>query len=421
MNEATDWGSAIAIVSAGLIVGGMFIYFFLRRRAAAPPPADLELRDLEAKRDALVEQLRAEVAPDERTRLEVDAARVLRAIDEKNQSRPRAAAAPAAVQKTPVTPRRAAMVGFTWGVVSVLILGGLGYLVMKSLQPREDDGMQAMQAPPTDPMVAQLEESVRLSPDDLGARISLAQVYLERDNLMGVFEQTQYVLSKNPHDSRALTYQALVRMAMGQQAEAVQMLQDATKTDPMLLDAWVSLAWVQVQSGNMNEAEAAMQKAIENRPDEKQRLEQVLAQMKAHKDVDMTAAAQPGANLPPDHPPVAPPPSVAAPAADGKAVRITIELDPAARIRSGVIYVMARPAGMTAGPPVAVKRVDAASLPVTFDFSSADSMMGQPLPAKMRIEARLDSDGDAATRSPGDPSAVQDSVSLGSTLKLALK
>ena len=48
-------------------------------------------------------------------------------------------------------------------------------------------------------------------------------------------------------------------------------------------------------------------------------------------------------------------------------------------------------------------------------------MMGQPLPERVRIEARLDSDGDAATRNPADPSGAQDPVALGSALKITLK
>ncbi|HET7705489.1 MAG TPA: tetratricopeptide repeat protein [Thermoanaerobaculia bacterium] len=430
MTENTDWASAIAILTAGLILGLMFIYFVARRRSATPP-ADLELRDLEAKRDLLIDQLRAEVDPDERTRLERETAQVLRAIDERTSKvRPSAAAAAAgspAKERVPVTPRNAMLIGFAWGVGSVLVLGGLAYFVSKAAKPREGaEQQQAMQRPAqADPIVGQLEAIVAQSPDNLEARINLAQAYLERDNLMGVFEQTQYVLTKNPRDARALTYQALVRTAMGQQAESVQMLQEATKIDPMLLDAWVGLAWVHTQSGKTKEAEAAMAEAIRRRPEEKQRLEQVLAEMKAQLAGGMAQTQQ----LPPDHPPVAPPPTAGAmpaaasapPASAGGSVRITLDLDPAAKGRTGTIYVIARPAGVSGGPPVAVKRVPATSLPVTFDFSSADSMMGQPLPASMRIEARLDADGDAATRSPSDPSASQDGVKTGSTLKLALK
>src|SRR5687768_9812085 len=263
MNENTDWASAIAILTAGLILGLMFIYVVSRRRSAAPP-ADLELRDLEAKRDALIEQLRAEVDPEERTRLERETAQVLRAIDERAaRQRTPAAVSAAASERTPVSPRNAMLIGFAWGVGSVLVLGGLAYWVSKAATPREGaEQQQAVQRPQADPVVAQLEEIVRTSPDNLEARVNLAQAYLERDNLMGVFEQTQYVLSKNPTDARALTFQALVRMAMGQQAEAVQMLEQVTKIDPMLLDAWVGLAWIHTQSGRTKEADAAMAEAI---------------------------------------------------------------------------------------------------------------------------------------------------------------
>ena len=38
-----------------------------------------------------------------------------------------------------------------------------------------------------------------------------------------------------------------------------------------------------------------------------------------------------------------------------------------------------------------------------------------------RLEARLDSDGDAATKPPTDPSASQNDVTPGAVVKLALK
>ncbi|HEX2122198.1 MAG TPA: hypothetical protein VHL59_11195 [Thermoanaerobaculia bacterium] len=47
--------------------------------------------------------------------------------------------------------------------------------------------------------------------------------------------------------------------------------------------------------------------------------------------------------------------------------------------------------------------------------------MGQPLPDTFRIEARLDSDGNATTKPPTDPSAMQDGVAPGAVVTLALK
>lgn len=398
MTETTDWASALAILAAGLIAGMTFIYYFARRRPAAPG-ADLETRDLEAKRDTLIEQLRAEVSPEERTRLEIETAQVLRALDERKEHVRISPVAPPALAPQTMSTRKAMMIGYAWGAGSVLALAGLAYFVNQAAEPREPETVQTMQRPESDPVVAQLEAAVRSSPDDLNARLNLSQAYLERENLMGVFEHTQFILSKNPDHSRALTYQALVRMAMGQESEAMQMLERATEQDPKLLDAWVTLAWVHTQSGRTKEAEAAMQEAMRQRPDEKARLEQVVAQMRAHQNV--------GANAPRP--------------ADTNPVRVSLQLDRAARVRNGVVYVIVRAAGVTSGPPVAVKRLDAAQLPVTVDLTAADSMMGQPLPARMRIEARLDSDGDAATRAAGEPTAAQDGVAAGASVSLALK
>jgi len=60
--------------------------------------------------------------------------------------------------------------------------------------------------------------------------------------------------------------------------------------------------------------------------------------------------------------------------------------------------------------------------PAPFELSEADSMMGQPLPDRLLIEARLDSDGDPTTRPPTDPKARLDKVKTGRTdLRLILK
>jgi hypothetical protein len=146
----------------------------------------------------------------------------------------------------------------------------------------------------------------------------------------------------------------------------------------------------------------------------------VLAQMKQQ------AAMQPpaGQQLPADHPPIGGAPAATAgatPAAapSGPSVRVTLDLDANARQRTGILFVIARnPAG---GPPAAVKRIASPTFPVTFDLSSADSMMGQPLPARFRLEARLDSDGDATTKPPTDPSAMREDVVAGTSVSLALK
>jgi tetratricopeptide (TPR) repeat protein len=325
--------------------------------------------------------------------------------------------------------------GFLWGAGSVAALAALFYFVMQTSTPRQEGGSVTgntpmMQAPPQqqqqpqkpDPALMQLQGAVQRDPENLQLRNDLAQAYLERENLMAVFEQTKFVLDRKPEDSRALTYAALVRMAMGDAGQATKMLQRAARSDPKNLDTWVALAWMHAQRNEMPQAEAMIAEAARQSPNDKTRLEEVLRQMKLAAAQPAQTAAAGGGDLPPNHPPIDGGAPAAAPAAgpvSGPSVNVTVDLDPSARTRTGVLFVIARnPAG---GPPAAVKRLQGVTFPVTITLSSADSMMGQPLPAKFRLEARLDSDGDATTKPPTDPAAMQNDVTPGASVKLALK
>jgi tetratricopeptide (TPR) repeat protein len=421
----TDWLSAGGMIVSGLIVGFMF-WYGMKGRAAKP---DVERLDLEAKRDLLLQQLRelkeTGGSVEEQRRLERETADVLRALDK----RPGNAGVPPAVRgKTPVEGGRDARVpsaadvraasirGFIWGAASVAVLGGIGWFVTEKATPKTESAPSPMASAPqsqqpqqSDPALQQIEAAVAKSPDDLEMRNQLAKAYLERENLMGVFEQTKFILARTPDDARALTYQALVRMSMGQRDPAAEMLQHAIKSDPQLLDAYVALAWDNIQRGKTAEAEAQIAEATRRHPEQKARLDDVLAKMKeqAKNPAPATAAAAstPGA----------------APVS-GPSVHVTLTLAGAAPSPNAVLFVIARAAGQTAGPPAAVKRIASPTFPLNIDLSTADSMMGQPLPATVRIEARLDSDGDAMTKNPSDPHAVQEGVATnGTKVSLALQ
>ena len=348
---------------------------------------------------------------------------MLRRIDAKKAKRGRAAEAPPAE----VVARHAAIKGFAWGVGSVLVIVGIFWWVTQKAEPQTEASMQpqapmqqspsGQQAVQADPEVRNIEAALAQRPDDLVLRNQLARAYLDRENLMGVFEQTQYVLQRSPNDPQALTYQSLVRMAMGQGDAASSMLQKAIKSDPKFLDAYVALAWKQTSAGKNDEAAATIKEAQKQHPEQEKRLADVLVKMRE------TAKSQPvqTSELPPNHPAIeapgsAPGAAATAPAAAPNAEAVHVTLALAAGIappQQGIIYVIARPAGVSGGPPAAVKRMSLSAFPITFDMSSADSMMGQPLPPKMHIEARIDSDGDAMTHDPKDPTASADNVAMG--------
>ena len=430
-----DWVSAIAVLAAGLVLGSLFYLFNKAKKASTlGGEADLERKDLEAKRDALVQQLRdPSLGADERTRLEVETAEALRKLDKYGRGTPAAGAA--AAHPAVASTMNPTIKGFLWGAVSIAALFGLGYFVMQQAKPRQEgeeltgsidtpQQQRAQQQSPAqgaDAMLQQLEAAVQAQPANLQLRNDLAQAYLERDNLMAVFQQTKFVLDQSPEDTRALTLQGLVRMAMGESEAATTMLQRATRSAPTNLDAWVSLAWIYAQDNRMQDAERMIAEAAKQVPEQKARLDQIFGQMKAQiAQTAMTQAAQ-GSALPEGHPPIDATAAAASPtpAASGPGVRVTLDLDPGAKQRTGIVFVIAR--NPTGGPPVAVKRVVATNFPLNVEITSADSMMGQPLPPSFRLEARLDADGDPMTKPPTDPAAMQDGVAPGASVRLALK
>jgi tetratricopeptide (TPR) repeat protein len=470
----TDWLTAIGILLSGAVIGFMFLYATTRKKStpeagAAPLSAaarPVEVRDLEAKRDGLIAHLRelADMGGNEEeiARLEQEAANVLRQLDgiavvtakgervaASGERGAKAAARdprPAAGEQRPASAEQrptSALKGFLWGVGSAAAIAGLVFFVVDQAKSRESGGsvtggatmggqsaaqpMQQAQGPgqsngQPDPELQKLEAAVQATPDDIDARDNLAHAYLERENMVAAFEQAQTVLTKAPADPRANTVQAIVRIAMGESEQASKQLEAATKTDPKLTDAWVALAWAYTQSGRDADADTAINSAVKENPDQEVRLREVLGKMRQQAKIQPAATKHPAVGGGADSAEMPATARASTPSGDeGKGVKVTLSLSSGAKPpASAVLFVIVRAAGQTSGPPVAVKRLAGSSFPLTVEVTAADSMMGQPLPANMRIEARLDSDGNPLTKEPTDLDAVKDGVVAGGSVVLAL-
>lgn len=314
----------------------------------------------------------------------------------KNVERDTEAAAPPAT--------RPALRGFVWGVLSTVVLGGVVYYATT---------IATASARPSAPPVA----SAKL-PDAIEKQIEEARASLERDDLMSAYEQSRLVLAKMPEEPRALTYNAVVRMAMGQPGDARTMLEKATVNDPQLLDAWVALATARMQTGDPTGATAAIDAAIQQHPEQKQKLLEVLKGLQTRAEKARANAPTAGPAAPSASHPTGRPPTVST---GSEPVHITIALHPGVNQRTGTVFIIARAAGASSGHPLAVTRVSTTEFPVTVDLGDANSMMGTPLPPRMYIEARLDSDGNPGTIDPKDPKASADGVVAGASLSLTLQ
>jgi hypothetical protein len=99
--------------------------------------------------------------------------------------------------------------------------------------------------------------------------------------------------------------------------------------------------------------------------------------------------------------------ALAACTASEKKITGTIEISPELQKAIGpkaALYVIARPEGQTAGPPIAVKRfTQPIFFPLEFNLSARDAMMPDaPFDGKYAITVRIAQSGSATPASPGD-------------------
>jgi tetratricopeptide (TPR) repeat protein len=453
------WLPALVMLAIGLAVGAIVIARVVAAGRAAKPlaaPVPLDRRDLEGRRDALIGQLReledtaAKRNPEqlarERYALEIEAARVLQRLDRESPQQPVAPApsTEAVPAEAPAAAGGSALSGFLWGIGSITVVAALLYLVTQSAEKRPGGGaaMGGGSAPaespaPDDAETRALRARVERDPDDLEARIELSRLALIRQDMMAVFNETQAVLQRSPGNARALAYQSVVRLAMGQPALAETMLKDAIKADPTLIDGYTHLMLVYSRVGRAADADKILAQALKRFPDRADDLRKLLGEMRS--DEAQSAATGEGAAAPAEDPHAGlPAPGAApragsstapaerpAPASPPRSVSGVLELDPAIQEPApagAVVFITLREPGSGAGPPLAVRRISGASFPLSFEIGTADSMTGEPIPDKVLIEARLDTDGDAATRPPSDPYGRADGTPMGAKgLKIVLK
>lgn len=411
----TDWLAPTMVLLGSAAIGVLLSWATRRSVDANAPSAHAPgLRELVATRDALVDQLRdlqdagsthaTEQHTAERRSIELQAAAVLRAIEKEARHH-----ALVSSSDPRLLPAKGGVTGFVAGLACAGVVGALLLFVNSTTSQRHTEGRPPAASntgvPASHPDAASLEALVRANPDDLEARTTLAQTYFVQKNLIGTYEQTEYVLERRPDHPVAMTYAAMVRLAMGAPDDAIRMLDRAIAIAPALLDARVYKAIALASSGRQAEAAQAIRDAQRQLPENGDTLEELLGRI----------GAQP-----------APRTAIRSATTGDAGGRISgvIALDPSAarQIRyPAVIFVHVRPAGTSAGAPSAAIRLEVRSFPAAFTLGPEHSMAGGALPSTARVEARLDLDGNATTVERG-PRGVLDDVALGSNdLRIVLK
>jgi hypothetical protein len=93
--------------------------------------------------------------------------------------------------------------------------------------------------------------------------------------------------------------------------------------------------------------------------------------------------------------------------ANPKAIQGTVQISKQLKGKlspTAALYIIARPNGETAGPPVAVKRFTMPlNFPISFEITANDAMMpGSPLEGEFTLTARVSQKGSASPAAAGD-------------------
>ncbi|OGQ74186.1 MAG: hypothetical protein A3G40_08295 [Deltaproteobacteria bacterium RIFCSPLOWO2_12_FULL_57_22] len=346
---------------------------------------------------------------DLRSSLETQAAVVLRELELSARS-PSGAQAVAA-KKRPAPEKEAAKVNRAsrpgWqlaaGGVFLLLFGiTLGVLLTRSLRPRasEQDSVTGDFLTGTGPGgVGDRSRTMETgmgaaSAKDIPALLAQGRAAYERQEWAKAIEAFKKTLSVDSNHPEAHTYMGLILAQAGHADGALLAFDRALAANPEFpLALWGKGMLLYRGKEDFTGAQQTLQKLVNLMPPgaERTEVEKALAELAALKGKGKQpvkkAEASPTASQP-------------------QQINGVVSIDPKLKEKinnRAVLFIIVRSGNTSAGPPLAVKKIDQPSFPLNYSISPQDVMTpGVSLSGEVFISARLDQDGNAVTREPGN-------------------
>lgn len=219
--------------------------------ATRPSPARWDpdaLAALEHQRNALLRDLRELDQQHAATEIDTDRYRALR-----DELTARAADVLASLdQNRTIRQARPRHARATATILLAVVLAALsaGWLLSSQLAPRVAPAPpQAATADAAD-RVARLAAVVERQPDDVPARLALARLLLQEQDLLGALEQFDAVSGRDPAHAEALTYGGWVAVLTGDVAGGLERLDRAVEAEESYPDAHALRGLALMRSGD---------------------------------------------------------------------------------------------------------------------------------------------------------------------------
>jgi cytochrome c-type biogenesis protein CcmH len=263
----------------------------------------------------------------------------------------------------------------------LLLFGlALGILLMQSLRPR-------------------MSEQDTITGDFMTGTSSAAtarllqegkQAFSQQDFAKAI-ESFKQVLAQEPNQPEAHSYMGFILVQAGHGDGALMAFEKALAVAPNFpMALWGKGIVLYREKNDYAGAKEIFGKLLNMMPPgtERNEVAKVLAEMPADAGPNVSAANTP-----------------AVPSPAGKiSGKITIDAKLKANTDpNAALFIIARPAGGVAGPPLAVKKIDKPTFPLSYSLGQENVMMqGTPFAGKINITVRLDKDGNAMTREAGN-------------------
>jgi len=272
-----------------------------------------------------------------------------------------------------------------WQLISgglFLMLFGLslGVMLTKSVRPRQGEG---------DTMTGGFMTGTTPMSSEAGAAMAEGKQAFERQEFPKAIEAFKKVLAADPNHPEAHSYMGFILMQAGHGDGALLAFEKALSRAPNFPMALWGKGMVLYQ----DKKDFAGARAI---------FERLLAMVPPGEDRNEITKVL--GEIPTAGGPTKPVKSATAPM--GQAISGTITIDPKLKANldpSAALFIIARPAGGPGGPPLAVKKIDKPTFPMSYTLGQENVMMqGTPFTGKINITVRLDKDGNPTTRGAGD-------------------
>lgn len=286
-----------------------------------------------------------------------------------------------------------------WRIVAgglFLLLFGitLGVVLTTSLRPRGSDQDTITGDFLTGTGSGTAGEGSGAGSKDIAALLSQGRAAFERQEFPKAIESFKKILALDANHPEAHTYMGLILAQAGHADGALMAFDRALSVNPKFpLALWGKGTLLYRAKGDNAGARAALESLLSVMPPgtEKEEVKKTIAEISelGGKQKDGPKKSKEGSG--PEQ---------------AQQMRGTISVD--AKLTSkldarAVLFIIVHPAGTTAGPPLAVKRIEHPLFPLSYSLGQENVMMpGLSFSGKVSVSARLDKDGNPMTKQPGD-------------------